>query len=70
MELSDVEKLDEIHACEKLLIVASNILLEKSGCSHFFPLKDINNLHVHEWEKSTIQSDNFGKVHLIVSFQI
>ncbi|KAL6552782.1 hypothetical protein OROHE_008146 [Orobanche hederae] len=60
MELSDVEKLDEIHACEKLLIVASNTLLEKSGCSHFFPLKDINNLHVHEWEKSTIQSDNFG----------
>ncbi|KAL6565397.1 hypothetical protein OROGR_002348 [Orobanche gracilis] len=61
IEPSDVEKLDEIHASEKLLIVASNILLEKSGCSHFFPLKDINNLHVHEWEKSAIQSDSFGR---------
>ncbi|KAI3458963.1 hypothetical protein Pfo_015626 [Paulownia fortunei] len=57
MELSDVEKLDGIHACEKLLIVASNILLRKSGCSHFFALKDVDNLHVHEWERSIIQSE-------------
>ncbi|KAL3649706.1 hypothetical protein CASFOL_006109 [Castilleja foliolosa] len=57
MELSDVEKLNEIHACERLLILASNILLQKSGCSHFSPLKDVDDLHVHEWERSIIQSE-------------
>ncbi|GFQ04880.1 nucleolar pre-ribosomal-associated protein 1 [Phtheirospermum japonicum] len=56
VELSDVEKLDEIHVCERLLILASNFLLQKSGCSHFFPLKDLDNLNVHEWERSIIQS--------------
>ncbi|KAK6156351.1 hypothetical protein DH2020_010599 [Rehmannia glutinosa] len=54
LELSDVEKLDEIHACERLMIVASNVLLRKSGFSHFFPLQDVDNLHVHDWERSII----------------
>ncbi|KAG8380519.1 hypothetical protein BUALT_Bualt06G0024100 [Buddleja alternifolia] len=57
VELDDVEKLDEIHACERLLVVASNILVRKSRCSHYFTLKDVDNLHVYEWERSLIQSE-------------
>ncbi|KAL3830073.1 hypothetical protein ACJIZ3_018875 [Penstemon smallii] len=57
-ELNEVEKLDEIHACERLLIVASNIIVKKSIGSKFFTLKDADNLHVYDWEKrSMIQSD-------------
>ncbi|XP_047968873.1 uncharacterized protein LOC125212686 [Salvia hispanica] len=56
-KLSDVEKLDEIHACERLLAVASNVVTEKSGCSHFFDLKDVDKLRVHEWERTLIHSE-------------
>lgn len=52
---SDVEKLDEIHACERLLMVASNILLKKTESKHFFHFKDVDKLHVHEWERSFVQ---------------
>ncbi|XP_012834495.1 PREDICTED: uncharacterized protein LOC105955325 [Erythranthe guttata] len=54
-EISAAEKLDEIHACEKLVMVASNILTKKSGFSHIFELKDVENLHVYDWERSLIQ---------------
>ncbi|KAH6784179.1 hypothetical protein C2S52_009138 [Perilla frutescens var. hirtella] len=54
---SNVEKLDEIHACERLVIVASNILLEKSGCTHFLDLKDVDSLLVHERERNFVQSE-------------
>lgn len=57
MEAIGVERLDEIHACERLVVVASNIVLEKSGCSQFFDLKDVDDLHVHEWERSFIHSE-------------
>ncbi|CAA0841095.1 Unknown protein [Striga hermonthica] len=57
MELSDTETLDEIHAAEILLIMASNILLKNSGFSHLFPLNDVDNLRVHEWERSLIQPE-------------
>ncbi|KAL1553203.1 diphosphoinositol-polyphosphate diphosphatase [Salvia divinorum] len=56
-KLSDVEKLDEIHACERLVVVASNVVTEKSGCSHFFDLKDVDKLRVHEWERTLIHSE-------------
>ncbi|XP_042000760.1 uncharacterized protein LOC121750309 isoform X2 [Salvia splendens] len=56
-KLSAVEKLDEIHACERLLAVASNVVTEKSGCSHFFDLKDVDKLRVHEWERTLIHSE-------------
>ncbi|KAL9170439.1 hypothetical protein ABFS82_04G145900 [Erythranthe guttata] len=54
-EISAAEKLDEIHACERLVMVASNILMKKSGFSHIFELKDVENLNVYDWERSLIQ---------------
>ncbi|KAL8538638.1 hypothetical protein ACS0TY_000600 [Phlomoides rotata] len=56
VQLNDVEKLDEIHACERLLMAASNVLLHRYGCSHFFQLKDVDNLNLHNWERNMLQS--------------
>ncbi|XP_057798932.1 uncharacterized protein LOC131014835 [Salvia miltiorrhiza] len=56
-EVSELKRVEEIHACERLLVVASNVLIEKSGCSHFFDLNDVDKLHVHEWETSFIHSE-------------
>ncbi|XP_073128794.1 uncharacterized protein [Henckelia pumila] len=53
LELNALEKLDEIHACEKLLKIASIILgRRKSSSSHFFTTKDLEKFHVYEWERS------------------
>ncbi|KAL2465102.1 Ribosome 60S biogenesis N-terminal [Abeliophyllum distichum] len=56
-ELDGVKKIDEIHACEQLLVVISNILGRKSLCSHFLSLEDVKISLVFEWERSILDAE-------------
>ncbi|KZV51556.1 hypothetical protein F511_05872 [Dorcoceras hygrometricum] len=57
LELNALEKLDEIHACEKLLKIASIILgRRKSSSSNFITTKDLEKFYVYEWERSIFLS--------------
>ncbi|XP_022850181.1 uncharacterized protein LOC111372195 isoform X4 [Olea europaea var. sylvestris] len=56
-ELDQVQKMDEIHACEQLLVVISNILGQKSLCTHFLSLQEDNISHAFERERSILDAE-------------
>ncbi|XP_073041195.1 uncharacterized protein [Primulina eburnea] len=57
LEPNAVEILDEIHACEKLLNIASIILRRrKSSSSYFMTTKQLDKFYVYEWERSIFLS--------------
>ncbi|XP_027162829.1 uncharacterized protein LOC113763268 [Coffea eugenioides] len=50
-----VEKLEEIHACQKLLVLILKKLGNNSLCSQFLSLQDVENFDVFKWERSIIE---------------
>ncbi|XP_073290845.1 uncharacterized protein [Primulina huaijiensis] len=49
LDLNAMEKLDEIHACEKLPKIASIVLgMRTSSSSNFLTTKDLDKFHVYE----------------------
>ncbi|KAL6954143.1 diphosphoinositol-polyphosphate diphosphatase [Sarracenia purpurea var. burkii] len=52
----DAGKVDELHACQSLLVIISNIVGKKSPHSHILSLKDIEDCGVFDWERSFVES--------------
>nr|GLL17945.1 uncharacterized protein LOC109190705 isoform X2 [Ipomoea trifida] len=53
-KLTDSEKIEEIHACQMLLLVVSKMLARNSLYSKLISLKDVEKLGVFEWERSIL----------------
>lgn len=53
-DYADVEKLEEIQACQKLLVSISTKLGGKSLFSQALSLQDLESSGVFEWERRTI----------------
>ncbi|KAL3520732.1 hypothetical protein ACH5RR_018881 [Cinchona calisaya] len=56
LERAEVEKLEEIHACQKLMVLILKKLGNKSLFSQFLSPQEVENLDVFEWERSILQS--------------
>lgn len=56
LERTEVEKLEEIHACQKLLVLILKRLGNNSLFSQFLSLQDVESLDVFKWERSIIES--------------
>lgn len=54
-ELSDLEKLEELHACQGLLVLFSTVLRRKSFDFHFLSIQDVENSGVFKWERSLLE---------------
>lgn len=55
MELTDIQKMDEQHACQTLLFIFANVLRnDKSLDLQFLSPLDVERCGVYEWEKSII----------------
>ncbi|KAJ0045378.1 hypothetical protein Pint_04163 [Pistacia integerrima] len=55
-EMTDLEKMDEVHACQSLLVIISNVLGKKSIDSQVLSYEDAEISGVFEWEKSIIKT--------------
>ncbi|XVF18198.1 hypothetical protein REPUB_Repub11eG0001000 [Reevesia pubescens] len=56
-ELTSLEKIDELHACQTLLLMISNVLWRKSSDFLAFSLQDVENSGVFKWERSIIETE-------------
>ncbi|XP_024971204.1 uncharacterized protein LOC112510123 isoform X2 [Cynara cardunculus var. scolymus] len=45
---------DELQACQSILLVVSNVLGKKSSLSHFISILDVENLDVFKWERNLV----------------
>ncbi|GAB2277806.1 hypothetical protein Dimus_012510 [Dionaea muscipula] len=55
-EQSDMEKMDELHASQSLLLVLSELLEKRSSDVRRLSYQDLENSGVFQWEKSVIES--------------
>ncbi|XVF29975.1 hypothetical protein REPUB_Repub16aG0017500 [Reevesia pubescens] len=56
-ELTSLERIDELHACQTLLLMISNVLWRKSSDFLAFSLKYVENSGVFKWERSIIETE-------------
>lgn len=56
LEVTDSQKMEELHACESLLVIFSNLLGKQSSEFQVSSTQDIDRFGVFEWEKSIITS--------------
>ncbi|WRX29039.1 Nucleolar pre-ribosomal-associated protein 1 [Theobroma cacao] len=56
-ELTDLERIDELHACQKLLVMISNVLWRKSSDFLALSLQAVENCGVLKWERSIIETE-------------
>lgn len=55
--MSDLERIDELHACQTLFLMISNLLWRKSSdCRVLSQLQDIDKSGVFKWERSIIET--------------
>ncbi|KAK1582320.1 hypothetical protein Q3G72_013962 [Acer saccharum] len=57
-EPTDLQKMDELHACQTLVVILSNILGKKSSNSRVLSCQDFEICSVFEWERSIIEAEN------------
>ncbi|KAK2639656.1 hypothetical protein Ddye_027451 [Dipteronia dyeriana] len=57
-EPTDLQKMDELHACQTLLVIISNILGNKSLDPRVLSCQDFEISSVFEWERSIIEVEN------------
>lgn len=60
-EPTDLEKMDELHACQSLLVVISNFLGKKSLDAPFLSHQDVENSGVYKWERSIIETESHSR---------
>lgn len=60
-EQTDLEKMDELHACQSLLVVISNFLGKKSLDAPFLSHQDAENSGVYKWERSIIETESHSR---------
>ncbi|XP_024160593.1 uncharacterized protein LOC112167757 isoform X2 [Rosa chinensis] len=56
LEVTDSQKMEELHACESLLVIFSSLLGKQSSEFQVSSTQDIDRFGVFEWEKSIITS--------------
>ncbi|GMI77626.1 EMBRYO DEFECTIVE 2788 [Hibiscus trionum] len=54
-QLTDLERMDEVHACQSLLLTLSNVLRRKSADFQGLSLQDVDESGVFEWETSILE---------------
>lgn len=54
-ELSDLEKLEELHACQSLIVLFSTVLRRKSFNFHVLSIQNVENSGVFKWERSLLE---------------
>ncbi|KDO62635.1 hypothetical protein CISIN_1g0000572mg, partial [Citrus sinensis] len=57
LELTDLQKIDELHACQTLLVIISNVLGKKSLDSQVLSCLDDKISSVFSWERSIIGTE-------------
>eukprot|EP00261_Vitis_vinifera_P031648 XP_019072891.1 PREDICTED: uncharacterized protein LOC100264016 isoform X4 [Vitis vinifera] len=60
-EPTDLQKMDELHACQSLLVVISNFLGKKSLDAPFLSHQDVENSGVYKWERSIIETESHSR---------
>ncbi|KAL2944584.1 Nucleolar pre-ribosomal-associated protein 1 [Bienertia sinuspersici] len=55
LELTDLEKLNESHACQKLLVIISRVLSKNSSEYELLSTKDLESSGLFEWERTNLQ---------------
>lgn len=58
LEVTDLQKMDELHACQTLLVIFANVLSRKPVDSQVLSPLDVEKSGVFEWEKSIIRTYN------------
>uniref|UniRef100_A0A9I9E5T9 Uncharacterized protein n=1 Tax=Cucumis melo TaxID=3656 RepID=A0A9I9E5T9_CUCME len=58
LELTNLQKMDEVHACQTLQLVISNILSKKPLDLQFLLPQDIEISRVFEWERNLIRTQD------------
>ncbi|KAL6205507.1 hypothetical protein ACLB2K_022766 [Fragaria x ananassa] len=58
LEVTDSQKMKELHACELLLVIFSNLLGKQSSEFQVSSTQDMDRFGVFEWERSIITSQN------------
>lgn len=53
---TDSETMDELHACQSLLVIISDVIGKKSLHSQFLSHQDLENCGVFNWERSILES--------------
>ncbi|XP_058204610.1 uncharacterized protein LOC131318694 isoform X1 [Rhododendron vialii] len=53
---TDSETMDELHACQSLLVIISNVIGKKSLHSQFLSHQDLENCGLFNWERSILES--------------
>ncbi|KAL1172482.1 hypothetical protein V6Z11_A05G351400 [Gossypium hirsutum] len=56
-QLNDLERIDELHACQSLLLIISNVLWKKSSDFQALSLQDIDNSGAFKWERSILETE-------------
>ncbi|KAK5833528.1 uncharacterized protein LOC108453030 isoform X2 [Gossypium arboreum] len=56
-QLNDLERIDELHACQSLLLIISNVLRKKSSDFQALSLQDIDNSGAFKWERSILETE-------------
>ncbi|XP_035543314.1 uncharacterized protein LOC108983821 isoform X4 [Juglans regia] len=55
LELTDLQKMDELHACQTLLVIFANALRKKPSDLQVLSSQDMETSGVYEWERSIIK---------------
>ena len=58
LELTDLQKMDELHACQTLLVIFANGLRRKPLDLQVLSPLDVERSGVYEWEKSIISASS------------
>ncbi|XP_050368197.1 uncharacterized protein LOC126786419 [Argentina anserina] len=58
LEVIDSQRMEELHACESLIVVFSNLLGKRSSEFQVSSTQDIDRFGVFDWEKSILTSAN------------
>jgi nucleolar pre-ribosomal-associated protein 1 len=56
LEVTDSQKMEELHACESLLVIFSNVLGKRASEFQVSSTQDIDRFAVFEWERRIIGS--------------
>lgn len=56
-QLNDLERIDELHACQSLLLIISNVLRKKSSDFQGLSLQDVDNSGAFQWERSILETE-------------
>ncbi|XP_048318581.2 uncharacterized protein LOC107431767 isoform X2 [Ziziphus jujuba] len=56
LELTELQKIEELHACQTLLVIFSNVLGSRPSEFQILSTEDVENFDVFQWEKSVLET--------------